>query len=64
MKGKNSTVVLLCYTRLVEYQLAKRFINLEQKSKNLSSVPNEAKQTIHAINVQDSDFAMDFYTAL
>ena len=64
MKDKNSTVILLCCNWLMEYYLAKEFFILEHNSKNLSIVPNEAKQIINAINMHDSDFVMAFYTSI
>ena len=50
-KDRNSTVTLLFCTSLVEYYLSKGFVIIKLNSKNLSSVPNEAKQRIHAIDM-------------
>ena len=63
-KDKNSTVILLCCNQLVEYYLEKGFVILVQKSNNLISVSNEAKQRIHAIDIHDSDNVMAFYTEI
>ena len=51
-EDQNSTVVLVFRSRLVNHYLEKCFVILEQKSKNLSSVLNEAKQTTNAICIQ------------
>ena len=51
MKKINSTVILLCHTRLVEYYLEKGFVCLQHNSKHLSIVPNEVKQIIHSIEI-------------
>ena len=48
---KSSTIIVLCHTRLVEYYLSKEFVILEHNSKNLSSLPNEAKQRVYASNI-------------
>ena len=58
MKELNSTVIILCRTRLVEYYLEKEFVILEYNSENLSSVSNEEKQRIYAINMHKTDFVM------
>ena len=62
MKDISSNVILLCLTQLVEYYLSKGFVTIEHNSKNLSSVTNEAKQRIHAIDMHDSDYVMSCYT--
>ena len=36
---------------------------LEQNSNNLKRIPNEAKQTIHAMYMHDSEYVMDCTTA-
>ena len=46
-----STVILLCCTELVEYYTSKGLIIIEHSSKNLSSIPNEAKQITHVIHI-------------
>ena len=43
MNGTNPTFILLYHNRLVEYYLEKLFVIIEHKSKNLISVPSEAK---------------------
>ena len=60
---KNSTVVLLFRTWLVEY-FFKTFVILQYNSKQLSSVPNEGKQIILAANIHKSDFGMACYTSI
>ena len=60
-KDKNSTVVLLCRTWSVGYQLEKWFIIIEHNSKNLSNLPNEVKQIIYAIDIRDSDYVITCY---
>ena len=57
-------VILLCRNRFVEYYLEKGFVILAHNPKNLSIVPNEAKQIIHAINIHTLDFVMDCYTEI
>ena len=59
IKEIHSTIIVLCHTWLMEYYLAKVLIILEHNSKNLSSVHNEAKQRIHAFNINKTDFVMD-----
>ena len=51
-KKKNPTVILVSRSRLLNYYLAKGFVILEHNSKQLISVPNDAKLIIHAINKQ------------
>ena len=53
MKKLNSTDILLCRSRLVNYYLAKGFVILEHKSKQLSGATNDLKLEIHAINKQN-----------
>ena len=48
---KNSSIILLCRTLLVEYYLEIGLIILQQNSNNLSSLPNQAKQRIHVNNI-------------
>ena len=60
-KDENLTVVLLCRTWFVGYQLEKWFIILEHNSKNLGSLPNEVKQIIHAIYIGGSDYVITCY---
>ena len=59
-KDTNSTVILLCHTWFVEYYLAEGLFIIEQKSEKLSIVPNELKQIIHALDMHDSEYVMDF----
>ena len=63
-KDKNSTVILLCHTRLLEYYLSKGFVILEHNSNNSSSVSNKSKQIIHAIDTHGSDYVMACYTKI
>ena len=63
MNKKDSTVILICHTRLVEYYLANGLIILEHNSNNLSSVPNKSKQIIHVVNIHESEFFMACYTS-
>ena len=48
----------------MELYLAKGFVIHQHNSKHLSSVHNEDKQRIHAIDIHKSDFVMDFYTEI
>ena len=64
MKNINSTVVLVCQYRLVNYYLEKGFVILEHNYKQLSSVPNDVKLGIHAINKRKTDYIMSCYTAI
>ena len=52
------TVILVCQSRLVNYYLAKGFVILEHNYKQLSSVPNDVKLIIHAIDKQKTDYVM------
>ena len=61
MKKPNSTVILVCQYVLVNYYLAKVFVILEHKSKQWSSVPNDVKLIIHAINKQNTYYVMACY---
>ena len=45
-------VILVCRSCLVHYYLEKGFVILEHNSKQLSSVPNDVKIRIYAINKQ------------
>ena len=60
-REKNSTAMLVWRYRLLNYYESKGFVILEHNSKNLSSVSSEAKQRIHAINKQKTDFVMACY---
>ena len=51
-KIKNSTVILICQSLLVNYYLAKCFVVLEHKSKRLFIVTNHLKPIIHANDKQ------------
>ena len=48
----------------MNYYLEKGFIILEHNSKNLTSVPNEAKQRIHDIDMHNSDYLIACYTEI
>ena len=50
MKKQNSTVMLVCQSRLVNYYLAKVFVGIEHNSNHLSSVPNYLKLRINLID--------------
>ena len=63
-KNRNPTVILVCRSWLMNYYLPKRFVIIEHNYKYLSSVPNEAKQRIHAISKQKTDHVMACYTAI
>ena len=52
MKKPNSTVTLVCRSCLANHNLEKGFVILEQNSKQLSSVTNDVKLRIHAIDKQ------------
>ena len=57
-------VILLCRNRFVEYYLEKGFVILAHNPKNLSIVPNEVKQIMHAIDMHDSEYVMSCYTSI
>ena len=59
-----SNVILLYGSYLVNYNLARWFLILEHNSKNLSTVPNDAKLIVHADNKQKMDYVMACYTAI
>ena len=63
-RRKNSTVVLVFRSRLVNYYLAKGFVILEQKYKHLISVPNNLKLRIYVIDKHKTDYVMACYTAI
>ena len=58
IKKSNSTVILVCRSCLVHFYLAKGFVILEHNYKQLSSVPNDVKLIIHAIDKQKTDYIM------
>ena len=60
----NSTVIFNCQYHLVNNSLAKGFVIIKQKSKQLSSVTNDVKLIIHAIYQQKVDFVMEKTTAI
>ena len=64
MKKPTLTVVLICRSRLVDYYLEKGFVINEHNSNQLSSVPNDAKLIVHAINEQKTDCVMACYTKI
>ena len=64
MKNTNLTVVLVCRSWLVNYYLEKGFIILEHNSKHSISVLNDAKQIIHDIDKQKTDYVMLCYTLM
>ena len=64
VKKKNSTLVLVCQYCLVDYYLAKVLVIIEHNSKQLSSVSNNVKLRIHAINKQKKDYVMACYTEI
>ena len=61
MKKPNSTVILVCRYRLVNHNLTKGFVVLEDNSKQLSSVMNDVKLIIHVIDQLEHFF---FNTAI
>ena len=58
MKKTNSTVILVCQYRLVNYYLEKNNFIIEHKSKQLSSVTNDVKLRIHEVDKQETDYVM------
>ena len=58
MKNINSTIVLLCNSRKLEYYFSKGFVILERNPNNKSIISNEAKQIIHTMDMNDSDYVM------
>ena len=64
MKNKNSTVILLFCTRLVEYYLEKGFVIIEHNFKNLSIILNKLEQRIHAFYMNDLDYVMACYISI
>ena len=51
-RRKNSTVILVCRSCLMNYYLEKGFVSIEYNAKQLSSVPNDTKLRINGINKQ------------
>ena len=62
VKESNSPVVLLCQYCLVDYYLSKGFVILEHGSKQLSSVLNDVKLVIQAIDKDNIDYVMECTT--
>ena len=56
MEKPNKTFILNFQCCLVNNHLAKWFIIIENNSKQLSSLPNDVKLTIHAIDQLETDF--------
>ena len=48
----------------MKYYLEKGFVIIEHNYNNLSSVPNEVKQKIHAIDIHDLYCVIACYTAI
>ena len=54
----NSTDILSCHIKLVDYYLSKGFVILENNSIALRDVPLCVKQRINAENIYKNDFVM------
>ena len=63
-KRPHSTVILVCWYRLVNCYLSKCFVIIEHNSKQLSIVPDDVKIRIHAIYKQKTDYVMACITAI
>ena len=64
VKGKKSTVVVLYCYWWVNYHLEIGLDIIQHKNNNLSIVSYEAKQRIHVIHIQKTDFIMACYTEI
>ena len=64
MEKPNSTVIFNCQYSLVNQYLEKVFAIIKQKFKQLSSVTNDVKLRIHAIDQQKADFVMAITTEI
>ena len=62
-KNINSTVILSCPSRMLEYYFKKGFFILKCNSNNLLIIVNEAKQRDHEMDMHDSDYVMTSNTA-
>ena len=58
MEKSNSTVILNLRSRLVNHYLEKGFVIIKHNSKQLISLPNDAKLRIHAIDQLEAYFVM------
>ena len=63
-KKPNSTVILVCHSRLVNYYLLKGFVINEHNYKQLIIFTNDVKLIIHAINKQKTDHVMACHTTI
>ena len=57
-KNINYFVILKCPKRMLEYYFSKGFAILGCNVNNLSKLPNEVKQRIHAEETDNSDYGM------
>ena len=64
MRKPNSTAILVCWCRLVNYYLSKGFVIIEHNYTQLSSVWNDLRLMIHAIYKQKIDHVMAFTTEI
>ena len=58
---KESTVILSCCIKLVDYYLSTSFVIIENNSSALSDVPLHAKQRINAEILHKNEFVMVCY---
>ena len=58
LKNKNLVVVLKCPKSMLEYNFSKVFILFDCNTHNLEKLPNEAKEIIHAEDVENSEKVM------
>ena len=59
MEKPNSTDILNFQYCLVNYYVAKCYVVIKHTSKQLSSLPNDVKLRIHAIDQLEIDFVME-----
>ena len=63
-KNINSTVILACQSRFLNYYSARGSVILQKNSNQLSIFPNDVKLRIHSINKQKIDQVIACYTEI
>ena len=58
MNNINSTVILLCTSRIQERYFSKGLVMLKLNSNNLTRIVNKEKERIYAMDMNDSDYVM------
>ena len=61
LNDENSTVILSCCIKLVDYYLSKGFLVIEKKSSAFNDVPLQVKQTVNKENLHENDSGIACY---